>query len=308
MQGAITAMKSGRARNARPAKKKEPGAPVKTVYRSNAVAIPDQFLRSDPADAQPIIYDPIDFAASVLPEYAGYYAVVLDHVLSPSECAQLTQLAEDSVMDEDREDGSPWRAALVNIGGGYEVEVPDYRKGGRIIWDSQDIVDRLWERMAAVPEIREALSTLPKGAVDESVDRTKYEFYRVNERLRFLKYTPGQFFRPHCDGAYSERTPDGHIVQTYITVHLYLNDSQQVAGPDVDLAGGATSFLSRDESRKLDVNPKAGRVLLFQHARLRHSGDDVTAGTKYTVRTDIMYRNPGIRSKAKSSAKDAETT
>lgn len=308
MQGVLPAIKNGRARSGR-AGRKESGAPVKTVYRSNAVTIPDHFLRCDPADAQPITYEPIDFAASVLPEYAGHYAVVLDHVLSPSECAQLTQLAEDSVMDEDREDGSPWRAALVNVGGGYEVEIPDYRKSGRIIWDSQEIVDRLWERMAAVPEIREALSTLPKGAVDASVDHTKYEFYRVNERLRFLKYTPGQFFRPHCDGPYGERTPDGHSVQTYITVHLYLNDSQQVAGPGADLAGGATSFLSRDETRKLDVNPKAGRVLLFQHDRLRHSGDDVTAGTKYTVRTDIMYKKPmkGSR-KDKKSSKDAGKT
>ncbi|KAI1112316.1 oxidoreductase domain-containing protein [Nemania sp. NC0429] len=308
MQGVIAGPKNARAKDRRGARTGMSGAPVKTIYRSNAVAIPDDFLRRDPADAQPITHQTIDFAASVLPEYAGLYAAILDHVLSPSECAQIIQLAEDSVMEQDREaDGSPWRPALVNVGGGYEVEIPDYRKSGRIIWDSQEIVDRLWGRLAALPEIRESLSTLPPSAVDASVDPTKYEFYRVNKRLRFLKYTPGEFFRPHCDGPYGERTSDGHFVQTYITVHLYLNDSQQIAGPDVDLAGGATSFLSRDESRKLNVNPKAGRVLLFQHARLRHSGDDVTAGTKYTVRTDIMYKEPIRFDKGKSSPKDPET-
>jgi hypothetical protein len=41
--------------------------------------------------------------------------------------------------------------------------------------------------------------------------------------------------------------------------------------------------------RRLDVHPKAGRVLLFQHKGLLHSGDYVTAGTKYTMRTDLMY-------------------
>ncbi|KAH8161980.1 hypothetical protein CIB48_g6257 [Xylaria polymorpha] len=288
----IIKMKDRIIRNPQPTKKKQP--PVKTVYRSKDVAIPDDFLKSDPADAQPITHSPIDFKNSVLPEYEGCYAVVLDHVLSPSECTQLLQLAEDSVMDEDKQSGSSWGAALVNIGGGYEVEIPDYRKGERIIWDNQEIVDRLWARMAALPEIQENLSTLPRLAIDKSVDRTKYEFYRVNKRLRFLKYKPGDFFKPHCDGAYGETTPEGDMVQTYMTVHLYLNDSQQEAGLGVDLIGGATSFLSRNNSRKLDVDPKAGRVLIFQHSTLKHSGDDVIAGLKFTVRTDIMYKIPKV--------------
>lgn len=40
---------------------------------------------------------------------------------------------------------------------------------------------------------------------------------------------------------------------------------------------------------KYDVLPKAGRILLFQHRDLIHSGDDVLSGTKYTMRTDLMY-------------------
>lgn len=38
-----------------------------------------------------------------------------------------------------------------------------------------------------------------------------------------------------------------------------------------------------------DVLPKAGRILLFQHRDLIHSGDDVVSGTKYTMRTDLMF-------------------
>ncbi|KAI0971613.1 oxidoreductase domain-containing protein [Xylaria arbuscula] len=275
--------------NDQPSQKKKP-EPVKTVYRSNDVTIPDDFLRSRPAEAQPITYDPIDFKNSVLPEYANCYAAVLDNVLNRAECAQLLELAEASVMDEDKQNGSSWGAALVNIGGGFEVEIPDYRKSSRIIWDNQEIVNRLWERMAAVPEVKEKLSTVPGLAISTKVQKIEYDFYRVNKRLRFLKYVPGEFFKPHCDGPYGEQTPEGHQVQTYMTVHLYLNDSEQVVGPGVDLVGGATSFLSRDDSRRIDVDPKAGRVLIFQHSRLRHCGADVEAGTKYTVRTDIMYK------------------
>lgn len=90
----------------------------------------------------------------------------------------------------------------------------------------------------------------------------------------------------HCDAAYRE---PGKDVKTLFTLHLYLNDSKQTVGDKAELQGGATSFLSRDEKRKMDVDPKAGRVLIFQHRNLYHSGDDVISGTKYTMRTDIMY-------------------
>lgn len=58
---------------------------------------------------------------------------------------------------------------------------------------------------------------------------------------------------------------------------------------DEMLEGGATSFHSRDMRFNLDVDPKAGRVLIFQQKGLLHSGADVTKGIKYTMRSDIMY-------------------
>lgn len=83
---------------------------------------------------------------------------------------------------------------------------------------------------------------------------------------------------------------DGHVLKTFFTLQLYLNDSVAEAGDDAELVGGATSFVSSDAKRKIDVNPKAGRVLLFQHRGLNHAGDDVVKGIKYTVRAEIMYQ------------------
>lgn len=40
---------------------------------------------------------------------------------------------------------------------------------------------------------------------------------------------------------------------------------------------------------RIDVVPKCGRVLMFQHRNILHSGDDVLGGTKLTMRTDLMY-------------------
>ena len=95
----------------------------------------------------------------------------------------------------------------------------------------------------------------------------------------------------HCDSAYREIGADDSVAETLFTVHLYLNDCKaEAADPDaVELVGGATSLFSDDEKRKYDVDCKAGRVFIFQHRNVLHSGDDVLAGVKYTMRTDIVY-------------------
>ncbi|KAI1105303.1 hypothetical protein F4804DRAFT_304484 [Jackrogersella minutella] len=278
-----------------------PGSLVKTSYLSNDIEIPNDFLRSEPDDAEPVTFKQIDFANTELPEYKGLYAIVLDHVISPSEAAKFLELAEASVADGNRDaKGSPWAPALVNAGGGYEVSTPSYRNSDRIIWDRQEMVDRLWARLERVPEVRDGLLSFSqdaprilhraRGNDSEPSKKSVFDFYCVNKRMRFLKYGKGQFFRPHCDSPYGEVTPAGHAVMTHFTLHLYLNDSRQEVGEKSDLVGGATSFLSSNQERRLDVDPKAGRVLIFQHRRLYHSGDDVKEGTKYTMRTDIMYR------------------
>jgi hypothetical protein len=50
--------------------------------------------------------------------------------------------------------------------------------------------------------------------------------------------------------------------------------------------GGATQF------RWETVQPQAGMALVFPH-RLSHQGTTVTRGTKYVLRTDVMYANSG---------------
>lgn len=40
----------------------------------------------------------------------------------------------------------------------------------------------------------------------------------------------------------------------------------------------------------LDIDPLPGRVLIFEQEGIPHSGEEVTKGVKYSVRTDFMYR------------------
>ena len=104
--------------------------------------------------------------------------------------------------------------------------------------------------------------------------------------------------------------------RSFYTLHLYLSDSAQGLGipepseveakaaakkaleegkPEKLLRGGATTFHSAKTSERLDVDPMIGRVLIFQHRHLLHSGDDVKSGIKYTMRSDLMYEFEGGR-------------
>ena len=103
----------------------------------------------------------------------------------------------------------------------------------------------------------------------------------LNERLSFLKYLPGEYFKPHEDGYYIR--PDNSEI-SYITVQIYLNDLKEEDG-------GATTFI-KDTYNKIyqdySVIPKVGRVLLFEH-ELEHEGSILKNGLKYCIRTDVMY-------------------
>jgi prolyl 4-hydroxylase len=56
---------------------------------------------------------------------------------------------------------------------------------------------------------------------------------------------------------------------------IYLNDGFE---------GGDTEF------RTEFVKPQAGMALVFPH-RVAHQGSAIVRGTKYVLRTDVMYRN-----------------
>lgn len=49
----------------------------------------------------------------------------------------------------------------------------------------------------------------------------------------------------------------------------------------------------------MDVNPRAGSALVFQHEGLLHEGAVVEAGIKYTMRGDIVYEHVGKKKEKK---------
>ncbi|KAK5109954.1 hypothetical protein LTR62_006443 [Meristemomyces frigidus] len=245
------------------------------------MALPQDFLAGP---AETITVQRINFEETGLPRYAGLYAVVLDNVLTASECNILLEAAAAS-------NAGIWERAMINIGGGRQQMMEDERCCGRIIYDSQKIASRVWQRIEHLPAIEEILrlQNVPRIFGNGPSKRDEaWTFSRPNERMRFLKYVGGEYFRPHCDGTYE--TSD-RKERSYFTLHLYLSQSEQGA----ELEDGATTFHSMDMKKRVDVVPKVGRILVFQHRELLHSGDDVVRGTKYTMRTDLMYRLEGSK-------------
>jgi prolyl 4-hydroxylase len=92
----------------------------------------------------------------------------------------------------------------------------------------------------------------------------------LNELFRFYRYQPGQEFKKHRDNSYIRNNKEA----SYFTFMIYLNDN---------FTGGATTF------KDIVVKPKQGTALVFYHY-LEHEGSEVTEGTKYVLRSDIMFR------------------
>jgi WD40 repeat protein len=84
-------------------------------------------------------------------------------------------------------------------------------------------------------------------------------------------------------------------VRSRLTCMLYLNDG-------AEFSGGATRYYAEraEDSELLGVvRPEAGTLIVFDH-ELWHDGEAVTAGTKYVLRTDVLYEaeSPGLEETA----------
>lgn len=133
---------------------------------------------------------------------------------------------------------------------------PLYRDQDRVIRDDPELATDLFRRLR--PYLPERMGQL--------------RLLGLNERLRFYRYRPGQRFETHMDHWY--RPNDRQI--TLHTVLVYFND---------DFKGGETVF---QEQLDRTVVPEAGMVAVFQH-KLRHEGRPVLHGTKYAMRSDVIY-------------------
>ena len=169
----------------------------------------------------------------------------IDGLLSPADCAALIARIEAL---------GPTAAPVTTLRGA--IMRPDLRNNERVMFEDVALAEQLFARVEALVPARLA------GGVCVG----------LNERFRGYRYTAGQRFRPHFDGAFVRDAREA----SRLTLLLYL---------DEDCAGGETRFLDYDVS----VAPRRGRAVWFQHATM-HEGAEVRSGCKHVLRTDVMYR------------------
>lgn len=148
----------------------------------------------------------------------------------------------------------PFEEAKVGIEG-KQTMMKGIRNNDRILFHNNDLAAKLWKRV--------------QDFIPENMER--YKAIGLNEMFRFYRYTKGQRFKMHRDGSYKRNEEE----RSFFSFIIYLND---------DFEGGETDF------RKLfSIKPEQGAALIFHHP-YRHEGKELLSGTKYILRTDVMYK------------------
>ncbi|KAF8343995.1 uncharacterized protein EI90DRAFT_2889645, partial [Cantharellus anzutake] len=245
----------------------------------------------------------INFTEYGLPEYRNRYALVIDNLFTREECERLLALVPsegDTCSNTgDESVGGAWLVAGI----GETIVIPSYRNSGRIVRNDAEIAAWILEKIRpCIGEIEEipdahlhrgysrrhsAAARHGETEQEESDAIRPARLKGLREDLRFLRYTSGQFFKPHKDGSHID-AENKEI--SYYTLQLYLN------GDAKTLKGGATRFWPcstldglASNGTYVDVEPRMGRVLIFEQRDLKHSGEDVKEGVKYNIRADMMY-------------------
>ncbi|CAB9508491.1 P4Hc [Seminavis robusta] len=155
--------------------------------------------------------------------------------------------------------------------------------------DSESILNVIWERVQ--PHLPATLTAHNKTV----------QLFGINPRWRCFRYGQDCVYRPHLDGSWplcyldeegkyhcpkQQKQQYSDAIKSYLTFLIYLND---------DFEGGETRYyLPQGVAR--GIVPRAGSVVVFPQgnlASLIHEGSQVTKGTKYVVRTDVLYRPAG---------------
>jgi len=208
-----------------------------------------------------------------LVEPRGAYQLL--NVLSETECRHLIALSEELGYLPDAAVSLPRKI----------------RHNDNVVWITDEKTDGLiWQRVEALANKGLAMfgDKKPLG---------------INARFRFYRYSTGDYFKSHTDGAWpgSRVVDDRLITNAYtdrysmMTFLIFLNE---------DYSGGETRFVVHEEDRNsptrqggrtklVDVRTPAGAVLCFPHGmhllHCVHSSQPITEGCKYIIRTDMLF-------------------
>jgi hypothetical protein len=162
-------------------------------------------------------------------------------------------------------------------GNTHMVKLQEPNKHKLSVFEHPPTTKKLWNKLESIilPHISSFIENTKRGRP-----------IGLNPRLRVLRYdaTDNDVFEPHFDA-----TTQVNESTSLLTVLIYLNDG---GGKEFD--GGETCFLDSKSIKMNDttttmVTPSTGDVVVFEHD-LFHSSAPLKFGTKYILRTDVLFQ------------------
>lgn len=199
---------------------------------------------------------------------------LLHDVLTPEECAAIIAVTEERKY----QDANEYCYQYVR------------RYNDRMMCEDTGLAQFIWDRISPhLPQtIDESACSLHRVGTRpaHAAGSTRWRRHRLNDRWRFCRYYEGHYFGEHVDGTYSTSRE-----ASFWTCMVYLN-----AGDGKDFRGGTTDFVAHDNNPKsltlrYRIVPKPGLCVVFRQADgdCLHLGSKLLSGTKYMMRTDVMF-------------------
>lgn len=199
----------------------------------------------------------------------------LSGLLSAEECRQFIEATEQLCYSQDA-----------------SVSLPrSVRHNENLVWVVDDTThDIIWKRCQSLMHDHASIynGKRPLG---------------LNKRFRFYKYSEGDFFKPHTDGAW----PGSAVIDKKLVTNAYPDRYSQMSFLILlsdDFRGGETAFFvdkedpskpakRQDHATLVNVRTPLGGVLCFPHGthplHCLHSSAEILSGTKYIIRTDVLF-------------------
>jgi hypothetical protein len=212
----------------------------------------------------------------------------IDDIMSQDDCTNLIMAVTTAGFNKSSQSG----------GGHGRTGREDARTSEFHVMIDNVLSSKIWNSIKkfAPPDVTHLSAS---GYVSNANVAKEWKPVMVNDRIRIYKYEVGEVFPEHIDYKMCRKVyRDGKQYQqmTFMTLLIYLNDNFE---------GGQTGFWtqhdeigkkehcrflrgSENKPHQVVVTPVTGMVLINDQ-NLLHEGMAPTKGTKYVLRTDIVY-------------------
>lgn len=211
-------------------------------------------------------------------------ALIIDHLLSQSECDSLIQLMQSSPV-----------MAPVNYQGNPK-QPEEYRGSMRVnIW-SLTLAERIWQKISKYINPVDADELTLTDWWQGNQGRKKWQPVALSPLMRFMCYDTGGKHWPHYDAGFIY--PDDNL-RSLVSLIIYLtsdshggetrmiDDKQQ--GPVWQRDHSDWSNEANDDQVLTSCKPVAGRALLFLHGQCHDVAEYHGIEPRIIIRTDVIF-------------------